>query len=134
MASLLNNTNGVLILAGLILLFFLYKRKKKGNFSSEDKKLSYIKIRAEGAQEEYAKRTSNSKFTPEEREELSWKFLYDISDYVVDHFSEEDQKKIGDLGKQLIKCGARYEHDMKLGMKPEYFKASQEKKPEDDEG
>ncbi len=53
----------------------------------------------------------------DEKVELSWQFLYDITDYVLSKFSKEDKETATQLGIKLLKFGANYEHVIEYGIK-----------------
>lgn len=50
------------------------------------------------------------RLTAQELLELSWKFLYDITEKVLYKFSDADRKSVHDSGKVLMQYGARYNH------------------------
>jgi len=50
--------------------------------------------------------------TLEEKVELSWQFLTDISEKIVQSFSSPDQKQVQHSGSLLAKNGAKYNHNV----------------------
>ena len=48
--------------------------------------------------------------------ELSWQFLYDITDIVLKRFSSSDREEINKIGKVLFKAGMRYNHVVEYGI------------------
>ncbi len=52
------------------------------------------------------------KLTLQERIELSWQFLTDITEKIMNYFSMEDQQLIKIAGNQLLRNGATYQHDV----------------------
>jgi flagellar biosynthesis/type III secretory pathway M-ring protein FliF/YscJ len=50
--------------------------------------------------------------------ELSWKFLYNIAETILNKFSKEDQKSLEQIGNTLFSKGMRYEHVIDLGLQP----------------
>lgn len=50
--------------------------------------------------------------TMEERIELSWQFLIDITDRVLNHFSAGDRQKVNEAGDKLNKNGMKYQHNI----------------------
>jgi tRNA G37 N-methylase Trm5 len=111
----MENSTITAIAAGSAALL-LYK-KYRSKFANDNKKYDYIFKGTPGAQEEYMKQFAKEELTKEEKEELSWKFLYDITDIVLNKFTEEDQKTLLDLGKALLKYKMQYEHVVTLGLK-----------------
>ena len=55
--------------------------------------------------------------TLKEKIELSWKFLYEITELVINKFSKDDIKSANKLGYILLNNGMRYEHSVQLGIK-----------------
>jgi hypothetical protein len=48
--------------------------------------------------------------------ELSWQFLYDITDIILKKFNSEDKNIIQNLGQILFKNGMKYEHVINYGI------------------
>ncbi len=48
--------------------------------------------------------------------ELSWQFLYDITDIILKTFNSDDQNIIQNLGEILFKNGMKYEHVINYGI------------------
>jgi hypothetical protein len=48
--------------------------------------------------------------------ELSWQFLYEITDIVLKKFNSQDKNMVHTLGKQLFKSGMQYEHVVDYGI------------------
>lgn len=72
----------------------------------------------------YSKPKDNDqKMTLKERLELSWKFLYEITEIIVNKFTREDSDLIVQMGHKLIDNGMRYEHVIDLGIKQDLAKA-----------
>ena len=63
------------------------------------------------------KKTETKKLTIQERLELSWKFLYEITEKIINNFSNEDKEKVNIIGLSLLNNGMRYEHVVDLGIK-----------------
>ena len=71
----------------------------------------------------YSKPKKNDKnLTLKERLELSWKFLYEITEIIVNKFSREDSDLVVRIGHTLINNGIRYEHIIDLGIKQDLAK------------
>lgn len=62
------------------------------------------------------KNQDNKKLTLQERIELSWKFLYDITEIILNKFSREDITLVNKCGRVLLDNGARYEHVVDLAI------------------
>ncbi len=111
----MNNTN--LIFLGIFLCLviigvFLYKRSKKSSVTP-------ISSAVTPTDKVY----NEKKLTLKERVELSWKFLYEITELIVNKFSKEDVELIDRLGRILLNNGMRYEHVVNLGIKQTLSKA-----------
>jgi len=65
----------------------------------------------------------DKKLTLKERLELSWKFLYEITEIIVNKFSREESDLVVKMGHTLIANGMRYEHIIDLGIKQDLAKA-----------
>jgi hypothetical protein len=50
------------------------------------------------------------RLTARELLELSWKFLYDITEKVLYKFSDADRKSVHECGKLLMQYGGKYNH------------------------
>jgi hypothetical protein len=53
----------------------------------------------------------------QEKLELSWKFLYEITDIILNKFSNDDRTKVNQIGKDLTKTGMKYNHVVDLGIR-----------------
>ena len=51
--------------------------------------------------------------------ELSWQFLYDITNIVLSKFSKEDRNETLVMGQILLENGGRYEHVIDYGIRQE---------------
>ncbi|MFY9589394.1 DUF2660 domain-containing protein [Rickettsia endosymbiont of Halotydeus destructor] len=63
------------------------------------------------------KKQEYKKLTTQERIELSWKFLYAITDMIINKFSKEDVEKVHECGHSLLNNGGKYEHVVDLAAK-----------------
>lgn len=50
------------------------------------------------------------RLTAQELLELSWKFLYDITEKVLYKFSDPDRKSVHECGKVMFQYGGKYNH------------------------
>ncbi len=94
----------------------IYKAASK---YKEENREYYIKDSAEGASayKKGIRKGGLPKMTAQERLDLSWQFLYDITNSILNKFSSEDQKKVLDLGRVLLKFGGIYHHVIDYGIR-----------------
>jgi hypothetical protein len=118
----------------ILAILFLYKKSNvhtktnTENFTNTDLNTSAS-----------SRKTDNKKLTMQERLELSWKFLYEITEIIINKFSKDDIATVNKLGSSLLDSGMRYEHVVDLGIKLAPSKATfteieQEKSEEHDVG
>jgi hypothetical protein len=129
----ITNIVGVSIAIILAILFFYKKsnvqtKTNTENFANTDLNTSIS-----------SKKTDNKKLTVQERLELSWKFLYEITEIIINKFSKEDIETVNKIGSSLLDSGMRYEHVVDLGIKFTQSKATfaeieREKSEENDLG
>ena len=111
--------NNSYLIIGLILvsIIIIYRRTRS---KSQDLNLTYIKRGDPTAQENYESSLKPKKLlTKDERLELSWQFLYDITDVVLNKFPEEDRKQVHEIGHKMLDVGCGYEHVIEYGLKKE---------------
>ncbi|GAB4165906.1 MAG: hypothetical protein Tsb006_5390 [Rickettsiaceae bacterium] len=58
------------------------------------------------------KEDEKKELTLQEKIELSWAFLVNITEQVMNRFSKQDQQKVNKAGEALSKNGARYQHNI----------------------
>jgi hypothetical protein len=113
----MQNTNLIIAVAGLFLVFivfFIYKKSKKMFVSMLVKDPN----NAEEFNAPFNKANNNTKkLTLKEKVELSWRFLYEVTELIVNKFSKEDVELVNQLGHTLLNNGMRYEHVVDLGIK-----------------
>ncbi len=113
----MQNTNLIIAVAGLFLvfiMFFVYKKSKKASVSMLVKDTN----NAEEFNAPFNKANNNTKkLTLKERVELSWRFLYEVTELIVNKFSKKDIELVNQLGHTLLNNGMRYEHVVDLGIK-----------------
>lgn len=103
----------------LLLAFILFKyfQKKK-----EESARSYFEKGDPKAQEQYVSDHSPLVvLTKDEKVELSWQFLYELSDKVLREFSQEDQDKLAEIGRKMHDNGIHYDHIINYGIRREYI-------------
>jgi hypothetical protein len=99
----------IAIAAVVLIVGFILVRKL---FSMRDGNFQYIKVGDPNAQGVYDKGKGADilPLTAKELLELSWKFLYDVTEAVLYRFSDTSRKAVNDCGEALVKNGARYTH------------------------
>ncbi len=101
--------NVVLFVGALGALIYLLSKK----FGS--KKPKHVQVVDPQAQEAYImnkKEDKEEKLTLEEKIELSWAFLVNIKNQVLERFSESDKKKVSQMGSKMLENGMHYEHNV----------------------
>lgn len=91
------------------------------NYKEENKEY-YIKDSPEGkkAYKESKKQNSGPEMSSEEKLDLSWQFLYDITNKIMSSFSQEDQSRVLELGRVLLSFGGTYHHVIDYGIRQNY--------------
>ena len=107
----ITNIVGISIIIILAILFFY----KKSNVHTKTNTENFTNT--DGNAPASSKKTDNKKLTMQERLELSWKFLYEITEIIINKFSKEDIKTVNQIGSSLLDNGMRYEHVVDLGIK-----------------
>ncbi len=103
----------VLVLLGVgIYLFKMSSRKKTKTIEGDP-----IGDETIYSQSEHNNKT-NKKLTLKEKMDLSWNFLYEITEIIMNKFSAEDRGMLSQIGISLLNNGMRYEHVVELGIKP----------------
>ena len=112
MSNMLLVAIGAIFILGIIYFF--------GRDRTIKKNIKHTSLQDASAQAFYNKKKNNEekKFSIKERLELSWKFLYDITEIVLNKFSKDDREMVHQMGKTLAKTGMRYEHVVELGIRP----------------
>lgn len=80
------------------------------------KKIVHLSPADQHSQEVYNqnrhKEDEDKSLTLQERIELSWAFLTNITEQVMNRFSNQDQQKVENAGHALSKNGAKYQHNV----------------------
>ena len=71
----------------------------------------------------FKKNNEEKNLTLEEKLELSWQFLFNITEIVMNKFSKDDRNQVETIGKELDSRGMKYEHVISLGIKVDVNKA-----------
>ncbi|MDN3031194.1 MULTISPECIES: DUF2660 domain-containing protein [Rickettsieae] len=112
----MQNTNLIIVAVGLLvvfIIFFVYKKSKNASVSMLIKDTN----NAQELNAPFNKADNTKKLTLKEKVELSWKFLYEITESIVNKFSKEDVELVNHLGHTLLNNGMKYEHVVDLGIK-----------------
>lgn len=96
----------------------------------KSKKSFAAKAEAQSIYDNSKKKSRARAISGDEKLELSWKFLYDITEMVVNKFSKKDKDETHEAGKKLAENGASYEHIIDLGIRRERKAASVNKAQE----
>jgi hypothetical protein len=96
-------------------------KSKTAAFLSKTGSTDYLKKDDPNAQVLYEKNKILDYFSLniKNKLELSWQFLYDITDIVLKKFSSQDKNTLLELGKKLLRCGMQYEHVIDYGINRE---------------
>ena len=104
-----------LFFAFLIFMFVMvkiFKQQKSKNKINDNQSIQNFSSQ----QQLYEKKGEGDKsLSEDEKIELSWKFLYDITDFVLKKFSKPDLDSLRDIGKELLKFGMSYQHVVESG-------------------
>lgn len=94
-----------------IAFWFFYKRKKTGSGGGDAK---YEQKDDPDAQARYDEKRDKGvpRLTAKQMLDLSWKFLYDITEIVLYKFSARARKDVHECGKTLAENGMRYNHEV----------------------
>lgn len=101
---------GCLALLIIFLIYNIVSRKKNTKSSGKDDFDDSQNVALN------SKNQDNKKLTLQERIELSWKFLYDITEIILNKFSKEDIILVNKCGRVLLENGGRYEHVVDLAI------------------
>ncbi len=100
----------VFILVALVLLI-LKAIKARKNLT--------VKSEAQIIYENKKNQKIQAAMSQDEKIELSWKFLYDITEIVLNKFFPKDREEVHEAGAELAKNGMRYEHIVDWGIRRE---------------
>jgi hypothetical protein len=64
-----------------------------------------------------SKEKPKKRLSLQERMELSWQFIYDITEIVLNKFSPQDREEVHTLGQNLVRSGMKYQHVVDLGIR-----------------
>ncbi len=100
---------GIALFLFFVVIVFFYKKKKKSEDNISENFLDDTVFNRP--------KSHILKRSLKETIELSWKFLYEITEFVNSKFSKEEKETINILGHILLRQGMRYEHVVRLGIK-----------------
>ncbi|WP_253308138.1 MULTISPECIES: DUF2660 domain-containing protein [unclassified Rickettsia] len=113
------NTNILIAITGLLLvvIFLIYKKFSANRKNTNLTENTLNAVTVPGVLGINNRKQEDKKLTLQERIELSWKFLYDITDIIINKFSKEDVQQVNKYGHVLLENGGRYEHIVDLAIK-----------------
>lgn len=102
---------GAAIAVFAVAYWYFFKRKKLGG---GDGNVKYEQKDDPDAQKRYDEKQDKGipRLTAKQMLELSWKFLYDITEIVLYKFSARARKEVHDCGKTLSENGMKYNHEV----------------------
>jgi hypothetical protein len=103
--------NIILLIALGFAAFFVFQRMRG---QAKTKQITPIDPSAQNAYEKanVPMEEEEVNLTLQERIELSWQFLTNVTEQIMNRFSTKDQQQIYKAGQQLAKNGAKYQHDV----------------------
>jgi hypothetical protein len=115
----------VVFLLGISIIgFYLYKKFGPHFKSGNSDNISHS---LEESQQSYTKKPSQLLLSAKEKLEMSWKFLYEITETVINKFSTSDKQEIISNGSTLYNAGMRYEHVIDYAVNQESQKLYEQK-------
>ncbi len=93
--------------------FFLYKRVKGGASKNDVSSGAENTMSQEDYQAKKYPKDEEVSLTLEERIELSWQFLTNVTEQILNKFSKEDRNVVHDAGEKMNRHGMSYQHDVK---------------------
>ena len=106
----------ILALAVIAAIFIAYKYlNKTNNIKQED--AQYLKKGEVNGQEIYDKEKAQPAMLGLKNSlELSWQFLYEVTEKVMNKFNDSDKNMVNNIGKKLFNIGMRYNHVIEYGI------------------
>jgi hypothetical protein len=103
---------GAVVMAAAVAYWFFFMRKKLGGSSGGNAK--YDQQDDPDAQTRYDEKQDKGvpRLTAKQMLDLSWKFLYDITEVVMYKFSARSRRGVHDCGKTLAENGMKYNHEV----------------------
>ena len=109
----------ILIVCFAVILYFIKQIfLSKKTLNKQQSNNNYLVKNDPNAQIMYEKKKTNffSLGNVKDKLELSWQFLYEITEIVLKKFSSQDKENIHELGKKLFNAGMQYEHVIDYGI------------------
>lgn len=98
-----------------LLGYFIFKK------FIDHKQLARTHVVDAKAQEAYTHNKQHNEeekvLTLKEKIELSWQFLKNVKEQIFSRFSQDDQRKLHEIGDILLGYGMKYKHDIELEVK-----------------
>lgn len=108
------------VLLGVIILVFTFMvYKKYGPKKKLDRKIFEADQDAYDQKKGEKSQDKTLSMTLQEKIELSWQFLYDITDIVMSKFTNKEREEVHRIGEKLVASGVNYNHVVDLGITPE---------------
>ncbi len=93
--------------------YFLYKRMKGGGLKSSTESAAKDPMSQEVYNAQKHPKDEEVSLTLEERVELSWQFLTNITEQILNKFTQDDRTRVHQAGEKMNRHGMRYQHDVK---------------------
>jgi Protein of unknown function (DUF2660) len=113
----------VITIGAILLAIAVFLYKKFGSKNTQKIIHAPIDPAEQAAYTATKHKDEQKKLSLKERLELSWKFLYEITEAILSKFSKQDQKEVKVVGGILAKNGMKYNHVVDLAIAPLLGKA-----------
>jgi hypothetical protein len=108
----------IFVVISIVVLGLVYLAYKKLNLSKKAERAHTQDANAQAVYESTKNHPEENKtLTLQERLSLSWQFLRNIKQQVLEKFSKDDQAKMEQLGNLLLEYGMTYKHDPNMEVK-----------------
>ena len=115
-------------LLGVIILVFIFMiYKKYGPKKKIDRKIFEADQAAYDQKKGEKNQDKTLTMSLQEKIELSWQFLYDITDIVMKKFTKKEREEVHNIGEKLVASGVNYNHVVDLGITPEIVERATKK-------
>lgn len=108
MDDIVNIALVILALAGVYIIFMHFKKYKKPGH------VNVIDPQSQELYEQQKNGDEQKSLSLQEKIELSWQFLTNITKQVLLKFSKADQKRVNKIGQDMANIGMKYEHNVDL--------------------
>jgi hypothetical protein len=103
----------IILVACVAAAYFIYKRRKGSGGNNLAEKSSDNPVSQEIYNAKKHPKEEDVSLTLEERVELSWHFLTNITEQILNKFTAADRNTVHSAGEKLNKHGMNYQHDVK---------------------